>query len=201
MQFIASFRDVDCGNYQKSAVPGTMFWIQNDVLYTKLRFGNPCIDKGNIKEYKIGRVVPGKWHTIVFQVEWKKTETGFFKVWFDKDLRVDEKSVSTFFQTDHRLLEFRVGLYPNWYTWDGSGHPFIPSEVNPHREIVIDSVGMGPRFEDADPWNGEAVRDVDANSEKNVGENKLNANSPKNLRTYKNHNHNNNQDCIGFGCN
>ena len=45
----------------------------------------------------------------------------FAKVWFDKGLRVDEEGITTFMDIDTRQFQFRVGLYPNWWTWDQSG--------------------------------------------------------------------------------
>jgi hypothetical protein len=81
------------------------------------------------------------------------------------------------------------GIYPNWWTWDGSKHPFIgnfisfvnflykkisyqytytylfTSEGEGHRrkrEVYIDQIGFGPTFEDADPWvNGPKVPKAD----------------------------------------
>jgi len=153
-QFITNFRDIDCGKSKKIAVPTTMIWLQNDKLYIRLRSGVVCVeDAGSVHEFKIGTVVPGQWHTIVFGVNWHKKEKGWFKVWFDKKLRVDEENIKTFMDVDDRLFQFRVGIYPNWWTWDHSGHPFIQPGRQKHKELYIDHIGFGPEFADADPWS------------------------------------------------
>ena len=156
-QFIANFRDVDCGindsgrAVKKGAVPSTMLWIQNDTLYIRLRFGSVCEDtKSNVREYKLGKVKPGQWHTIVFGSKWDKTKRGWFKVWFDRNLRVDDTGIKTFMDIDNRQFQFRVGMYPNWWTWDGEGHPFIKAGRQRIKELYIDSIGFGPTFEDAE---------------------------------------------------
>ena len=157
-QFISNFRDIDCGRNKKGAVPTIMTWIQNDNFYIRLRTGNVCEDKPyNSKEFKLGKVIPGKWHTLVFGGLWEKEKYGFFKVWFDKNLRVDESRIKTWMDTDDRLFQFRVGIYPNWWTWDGSGHPFIKEGHQRTKELYIDSIGFGPTFEDADPWSVDGV--------------------------------------------
>jgi hypothetical protein len=131
-QFIASFKDWDCGlndkgyKIKKQGVPGIMIWIQNDNLYVRLRTGSPCDEKGpNIREFKVGKIIAGKWHTLVFGGKWSKDRDGWFKVWYDRFLKVDEAHVRTWMDVDQRMFQFRVGIYPNWWTWDGSGHPFI----------------------------------------------------------------------------
>ena len=154
-QFITHFRDVDCGEKnKKGAVPTTMVWIQNDKVYVRLRSGAVCEeDKGDVREFKIGTVVPGQWHTLAFGVLWHKEKEGWFKVWLDNKLRIDKEDIKTFLDTDDRMFQFRVGIYPNWWTWDGSGHPFIKDGLKRKREIFIDHVGFGPELADADPWS------------------------------------------------
>ena len=114
-QFITSFRDADCGKNKKSGVPGTMVWIQSDKIYVRLRTGSPCIDHvPNIREFKVGRVVPGRWHTLVFGGKWTSNQDeGHFRVWFDKNLRIDETKIKTFMDTDERLFQFRVSHLSN----------------------------------------------------------------------------------------
>ena len=154
-QFITHFRDVDCGEKnKKGAVPTTMVWIQNDKVYVRLRSGAVCQeDKGDVREFKIGTVVPGQWHTLAFGVLWHKEKEGWFKVWLDNKLRIDKEDIKTFLDTDDRMFQFRVGIYPNWWTWDGSGHPFIKDGLKRKREIFIDHIGFGPELADADPWS------------------------------------------------
>merc|ERR1711871_257245 len=154
-QFITHFRDVDCGEKnKKGAVPTTMVWIQNDKVYVRLRSGAVCQeDKGDVREFKIGTVVPGQWHTLAFGVLWHKEKEGWFKVWLDNKLRIDKEDIKTFLDTDDRRFQFRVGIYPNWWTWDGSGHPFIKDGLKRKREIFIDHIGFGPELADADPWS------------------------------------------------
>ena len=131
-----------------------MTWIQNDNFYIRLRTGSVCEDKPyNIREFKLGKIVPGQWNTLVFGALWEKEKNGWFKVWYNKNLRIDETRIKTWMETDDRLFQFRVGLYPNWWTWDGSGHPFIADGHQRTKEIYIDSIGFGPTFEDADPWS------------------------------------------------
>merc|ERR1711871_720909 len=97
--------------------------------------------------------VPGQWHTMVFGAMWHKEDKGWFKVWYDQKLRYDEQNIRTFLDTDSRLFQFRVGIYPNWYTWDGSGHPFIKPGHQKIKTVFIDHVGFGPEYADADPWS------------------------------------------------
>ena len=40
--------------------------------------------------------------------------------------------------------------YPNWWTWDGEGHPFIGKGHQKTKEMYIDSIGIGPTYEDAE---------------------------------------------------
>ena len=131
-----------------------MVWIQNDKLYVRLRSGAVCQeDKGDVREFKIGQVTPGEWHTLAFGVLWHKEKEGWFKVWLDNKLRIDKEDIKTFLDTDDRMFQFRVGIYPNWWTWDGSGHPFIKDGLKRKREIFIDHIGFGPELADADPWS------------------------------------------------
>ena len=39
------------------------------------------------------------------------------------------------------------------WTWDQSGHPFIKDGHQRTKELFIDSVGIGPTYEDAEPWS------------------------------------------------
>ena len=120
-QFITHFRDVDCGKQSKGAVPTTMVWLQNDRLYVRLRSGMVCSEEsGDVHEFKVGAVVPGQWHTMVFGAMWHKEDKGWFKVWYDQKLRYDEQNIRTFLDTDSRLFQFRVGIYPNWYLFSCS---------------------------------------------------------------------------------
>merc|ERR1711871_1775461 len=125
-----------------------------DKLYVRLRSGAVCQeDKGDVREFKIGQVTPGEWHTLAFGVLWHKEKEGWFKVWLDNKLRIDKEDIKTFLDTDDRMFQFRVGIYPNWWTWDGSGHPFIKDGLKRKREIFIDHIGFGPELADADPWS------------------------------------------------
>lgn len=65
MQFISNFKDIDCGEHDKGAVPSTMIWIDKDMLYTKLRSGDPCYDASNTKEFKIGKAIPGQIYILI----------------------------------------------------------------------------------------------------------------------------------------
>merc|ERR1711988_1337699 len=131
-----------------------MVWLQNDNLYVRVRSGIVCTeDKGDVREFKIGTVVPGQWHTLAFGVLWHKEKEGWFKVWLDNKLRIDKEDIKTFLDTDDRMFQFRVGIYPNWWTWDGSGHPFIKDGLKRKREIFIDHIGFGPELADADAWS------------------------------------------------
>ena len=155
MQFITSFPDIDCpGETKKGANPATMVWIEGQTLFTKLRHGDPCHDKDNIREFQIGKITPGRWHTLLLGIKWHPDDKGWFKVYLDKKIRVNEKSVRTIHDTDQRLYEFRVGLYPWWCLGDmpGARHPFIQPGHQVTREIVIDNIGFGPRISDGNPY-------------------------------------------------
>ena len=41
-------------------------------------------------------------------------QDGWFKVWLDKTLEIDESGLKTWMDIDDRLFQFRVGVYPNW---------------------------------------------------------------------------------------
>jgi hypothetical protein len=160
-RFVTSFSDKEeCGdNVKINGVPGTAFWIQNDNLYTKLRWGNPCSDDGDDeRRYKIGKVVPGQWHTVIFGAYWSQDKRGWFKVWYDKFLKVDVSNVHTFMQVDKRLFQLRIGLYPNWYIRD-EAHPVIKEGLSKHREIYFDKIAFGPSLQDVDPWKSSTGKD------------------------------------------
>lgn len=130
-QFITSFKDWDCGRHRKLGVPGVMLWIQDDNFYIRLRTGSVCDDHGaNIVEFRVGKIQRGIWHSVVFGGKWSKNKDGWFKVWYDKDLKVDKSRIRTWMDVDDRAFEFRVGIYPNWWTWDGSGHPMIREMIS-----------------------------------------------------------------------
>jgi len=160
LQFITNFKDVNCGATHKGAVPSTMFWLQGDMLYSRIRMGTPCKDGLDQRmEFKVGKVMPGVWHALVFGAHWSKRDDGWFTVWLDRKLRVDKMNLPTFMKVDHRLFQFRVGIYPNWWTWDHSGHPFIQPGHQKKKVIYIDSIGYGPSITDADPWFSELSRE------------------------------------------
>jgi len=153
-QFIANFRDWDCHGNTKIAVPTTMVWIQNDDLHMRIRSGSVCIeDKEHEANFRIGKLIPGKWNTIVFGVHWHKKNHGWMKVWFNKKLVVDETDIMTTMNIDDRLFQWRVGMYPNWYRYDGRGHPYIRHGLKTTKEIFIDQIGVGPEYSDADPMS------------------------------------------------
>ena len=158
MQFIASFKDIDCGHEKKMAVPTTMVWLENDNVFTKVRFGDICHDRHNIKKFWIGKAIPGRWHTFVIGAHWhNETEEGWFNVVYDKKVVVNEKKIRTFPDIDNRTFELRVGLYPNWYSWDGKGHPFIGDRRQRTKRIYIDEISFGPTYGDADPHGALAA--------------------------------------------
>lgn len=107
-QFISHFRDVDCGTNEKVAVPTTMIWLQNDELKMRLRSGNVCQEENNNLVFRIGRVRPGQWHTLVLGVLWRKDKRGWLKVWYDRKLTIDEVGLKTTIDVDFRLFQFRV---------------------------------------------------------------------------------------------
>lgn len=178
-QFIAHFKDIDCGDNPKGALPTTMVWIQNDELFIRLRSGTVCTELHSSHEFLVGRLTPGmsygmlmtyiyciqylpilffliclgKWHTLVFGVLWHKGKKGFFKVWLDEKLRVDEENLRTTVDVDDRLFQFRVGMYPNWWSYQGKGHPFVKPGLRRKRELYIDHIGYGPDFSHADVWD------------------------------------------------
>jgi hypothetical protein len=152
-QFIAHFKDIDCGNNPKSTVPTTMVWLQNDELYMRLRTGSVCSETNSSTEFLIGKVVPGQWHTLVFGVLWHKDVKGWLKVWFDKAIVINEVNLQTILEVDDRLFQFRVGMYPNWWSYQGKGHPFIGPGLQRRKELYIDHIAYGPDFSDADPWD------------------------------------------------
>ena len=153
-QFISHFRDVDCGRNEKIAVPTTMVWIQNDELKMRLRSGSVCHEEDNNLVFRLGKIQPGKWHTLVFGVLWHKEKKGWLKAWYDDKLTIDEKGLKTTLDTDLRLFQFRVGMYPNWWTHSGKGHPFIKAGLDRTKVLYIDRLGSGPDLSHADPKDG-----------------------------------------------
>lgn len=82
-QFISDFKDWNCGKYHKKEwVPTTMTYIRGVNLYTRLRYGDVCVGSG-VKVFKVGKVKPGIWHTLVLGVSWQSRSNGYFKMWFD----------------------------------------------------------------------------------------------------------------------
>ena len=152
-QFITSFRDTPCPNGHKSkgADPATMIWAKDSALYTRIRFGSPCHAGPNIKEYKLGDIEKGKWHTIVIGANWRHNQKGWFKGWFDGVERINVLNTNTIHDTDARLYEFRVGLYPNWYgkTTKHLNEVNFPAQLR--KVVYLDNIRFGINFEDADP--------------------------------------------------
>jgi hypothetical protein len=136
----------------KNAVPGTMVWIHGDNIYIRVRYGTVCNESDNKMEFKLGKVTPGQWQTLVFGVRWHAFEKGWFKAWLDERLVVEKSGIKTFFGIDDRFLEMRIGIYPNWYDPNNNGHPFIKENEQRHKEVLFDSIGFGPTYADADPW-------------------------------------------------
>lgn len=107
---------------------------------------------------------------------------------------VNEKNVKTWIDTDDRAFEFRVGMYPNWFTWNGHGHPFIHKGDQYKKTLFIDAIGFGPEFSDADPYTpreGERggykkILKIFPSSNSNITK------AAPSLST--------SADCIGFGC-
>jgi hypothetical protein len=110
----------------KIAVPTTMIWIQNDEVHMRIRSGSVCIeDKEHEATFRIGKAHPGEWNTIVLGVLWHNKKHGWMKLWYNQKLVVSEMDIMTTINVDDRLYQWRLGMYPNWYRFDGKGHPYI----------------------------------------------------------------------------
>ena len=152
-QFITSFRDTACpdGHKSKGADPATMIWARDSALYTRIRFGSPCHSGPNIREYKLGDIQVGKWHTVVIGASWRHNHKGWFKGWFDGHQRLNVLNSNTIHDTDARLYEFRVGIYPNWYSEKLEDLNDVNFPAQTRKVVYIDNVRFGTNFEDADP--------------------------------------------------
>lgn len=168
MKFMADFGDVDCGHHRRGWNPTTMVWVRNDNLYTRYRFGHPCnnmhqkVEHVTTKEFKLGKVIPGVWHTIVLGIHWHRDKKGWFRVWYDENgppntfqLVVDDIDVHTLPElNDDRPFDFRLGIDPFWYdvhTKMIHENGFIPDGGQTEKIVYFDKIGMGPEFENGDP--------------------------------------------------
>lgn len=151
-QFITSFRDTPCeGGKSKGADPATMIWAKDGVLYTRIRHGSPCHSAINVKEYKLGDIIPGKWHTVVIGANWRHNRKGWFKGWFDGHQKINVIDANTIHDTDQRLYEFRVGLYPNWYGHNLEELKSANFLAQKTKVVTFDNIRFGVDFIDADP--------------------------------------------------
>jgi len=108
-QFISNFKNWKCPKHKKEWTPTTMVWIRGNKLFTRVRYGSICENRQQTI-FKLGKVVPGKWHTLVLGVSWEKLNKGFFQAWFDGSLIVDLKNIATTVDIDKRYFQFRVGI-------------------------------------------------------------------------------------------
>ena len=92
MQFMSDFSDVDCGRFSKRHwMPTVMVWVRGDNLFARYRFGNPCENIHSSKshlekhtaDFKLGKISPGFWHTVILGIHWHRDKKGWFKVWYD----------------------------------------------------------------------------------------------------------------------
>ena len=158
-QFIADFEDWDCGIHHKEWSPTTMTYLMGQELYSRVRYGDICNSNENIHIFKVGTVKAGQWHTVVIGANWQSKKTGFFRVWFDGMLAVDEQNLETTPDIDKRFLQFRVGLYASGWFDPKDAKPGqkgfydkIPSGHQRTRNIWHDKITVfGDSYEEADP--------------------------------------------------
>lgn len=140
-QFIANFPGT-CDEW----MPSTMVWISGNQLWTRRKHGSLCPSSSQqVENINTGATVTaGVWHKVVIQAKWESGNTGYFKLWFDGQKKVDERYVATTIQ-ENGDFQFRVGLYANgWSNGNFKGN-------QPFRQIWFDEIGFGTTFADADP--------------------------------------------------
>lgn len=122
------------------------------------------VEHTTTKEFKLGKVVPGVWHTIVLGVHWHRDKKGWFRAWYDENgppntfvLVVDDQMVHTLPElNDDRPFEFRIGIDPFWYdvhTKIVHADGFIQPGHQMTKRVTYDKIGFGEEFMNGDPFN------------------------------------------------
>ena len=133
------------------SVLATMVWAKGGYMYTRIRYGTPCFSAVNTKEFLLGKIVPGQWHTVVIGASWRANNKGWFRSWFDGEKKVDVFDFNTIHNYDSRRYEFRVGLYPNWYAKSVEELGAIGFFQQRTKAVVFDNIRFGFTFDEADP--------------------------------------------------
>ncbi|KAI1082331.1 polysaccharide lyase family 20 protein [Whalleya microplaca] len=145
-QFIADFSDHPDNSCKDTWLPSMMMWVEHDQLLIRRKGGDMC-DSSQDK-FTIGTVKPGTWHRVVLQAKWSSSNSGYYKVWFDGKEAMERSNIVTTFKDEQKkfTFQFRTGLYANG--WHDDKH----MEGNQGtRQLWIDEVGIGNKYEDADP--------------------------------------------------
>jgi hypothetical protein len=141
-QFIGDFTSSGCDGW----MPGTMIWLTNTSLSTRVKSGTACAQ--SIRKWdNFASVTPGAWHRVEMQASWQSGSTGYFKVWFDGTKKVEQFNIpTTVADSQNRYYQFRVGLYANG--WYDQGQ-MVGTQGT--RTVNYDQIGVGTTFADADP--------------------------------------------------
>jgi hypothetical protein len=139
-QFIGEFAD-SCDQY----MPATMIWMEGTELNVRVKTGTSCSQDVNIWR-SLANVTAGEWHTVVIGAKWEADNSGWFNLWLDGNLVVDEANLATTVMDDRRPFEFRMGLYANGWHDDKK-----MAGTQGTRVVWYDSFGSGPTFSDANP--------------------------------------------------
>ncbi|KAI1406597.1 polysaccharide lyase family 20 protein [Hypoxylon fuscum] len=145
-QFISDLKDHPDNTCKDTFIPSMMMWVEKDQLRIRSKGGDMC--DGTLKEYTIGTIKPGNWHRVVLQAKWESDNSGYYKVWFDGESALERSSIVTTYKDDQKKygFQFRTGLYANGWHDDKKMEGSQGT-----RQLWIDEVGIGNKFEDAEP--------------------------------------------------
>ncbi|KAI1375937.1 polysaccharide lyase family 20 protein [Hypoxylon crocopeplum] len=145
-QFISNLEDHPDNRCKDDWIPSMMMWVEKDQLRIRSKGGDMC--HSTLKEYTIGTVKPGSWHRVVLQAKWESGNSGYYKVWLDGEEALERSNIVTTYRDDQKKygFQFRAGLYANG--WHDDKHMEGSQGT---RQLWIDEVGFGSKYEDADP--------------------------------------------------
>ena len=102
MQFITNFKDIKIeGLKDKAWSPSTKIWIQGNQLFTRIRQGG-IMEEDN-QWFYIADISKNVWHTVVLGAQWSDTKNGFFKFWYDGNLKLQKNHIANTIKADNRF--------------------------------------------------------------------------------------------------
>ncbi|KAL7626705.1 hypothetical protein AAE478_003479 [Parahypoxylon ruwenzoriense] len=150
-QFIGNLADHPDNTCGDGWIPSMMMWVEEDQLYIRRKGGDMC--HSSLEKYRVGAIKPGVWHRVVLHAKWSSSKSGYYKVWLDGEAALERSNIVTAYRDGQKKygFQFRAGLYANSWHDDGK----IEGSQGT-RQLWIDEIGIGNKYEDADP--GEKQR-------------------------------------------